>query len=568
MSADNTKNARNDEAAAIRHREFILDWFERAVKQRELQTEFQKKELEFGTTEQLSRATWALGIFQVMMIILYATVGGVQEIPNDGSYPGSPLQGYNMFIGVEIMMFIGFGYLMTFMKWYGLGAVGFTMVVTAIGLQWAVFTESFFGQLTNNLENWHNVDLNIYNLLNALYAVSAVLITLGAVIGKVSPFQLVVLTILELGLHSFNYKVLMQNVMNVADCGGTYSDHMFGAYFGLACAYVLGRPKSLPEFGNTPDIFSLIGTLFLWIYWPSFVVGAAPAESDQQARGLVNTILALAASTVVTFLASSYFSSNKKYRPVDIQNATLAGGVAIGCTANLTMSCFGAIMIGCAAGLWSTFGYNVIQPYLEEKWGLHDTCGVHNLHAMPSVIGALASVFLAAHKGGFGRTHDAALYGSTHYDQWWRQLLGILLCAGFAVIAGATVGFLLKALDSATNEHPIPEFHDNQYWAVAEDYGRSLYTELGLVVKSVESSTPALAGHREGDKTAVDVDKAILDWSSHSGRRRPGSNHGGADGLSLSGHSWHGRFQPIPAAVKEEDPAVKAKAALEELSKV
>jgi len=139
---------------------------------------------------------------------------------------------------------------MTFLKWYGLGAVGLTMVVTAMALQWALFTESFFGQLISDLHNWHYVYINIYSLLNALYAVSAVLISFGAIIGKVSPLQLVVMTIIELALHSVNYKILMEKVIGLVDMGGTYIDHMFGAYFGLAIAYVLGKPAHSPEMGT------------------------------------------------------------------------------------------------------------------------------------------------------------------------------------------------------------------------------------------------------------------------------------------------------------------------------
>ena len=139
---------------------------------------------------------------------------------------------------------------MTFMKWYGLGAVGLTMVVTAMALQWSLFTESFFGQLVNDLHNWHYVYINIYSLLNALYAVSAVLISFGAIIGKVSPLQLITMTIIELALHSVNYKILMDKVIGLVDMGGTYIDHMFGAYFGLAVAYILGKPKHSPEMGK------------------------------------------------------------------------------------------------------------------------------------------------------------------------------------------------------------------------------------------------------------------------------------------------------------------------------
>lgn len=117
----------------------------------------------------------------------------------------------------------------------------------------------------------------------------------------------------------------------------------------------------------------MIGTVFLWIYWPSFV---AEPNSEQQQRALVHTIVALSSSTVCAFWLSSILNSQKKFRPVDIQNATLAGGVAIGCVANLNIGCIGSVMVGCAAGLVSTFGYNVslqsfyTNPYLTLKKSL------------------------------------------------------------------------------------------------------------------------------------------------------------------------------------------------------
>ena len=51
--------------------------------------------------------------------------------------------------------------------------------------------------------------------------------------------------------------------------------------------------------------------------------GAACADSDQQQRAIVNTILALSSGTITAFFSSSFFNTKGQFRPVDIQNATL-----------------------------------------------------------------------------------------------------------------------------------------------------------------------------------------------------------------------------------------------------
>jgi ammonium transporter Rh len=72
----------------------------------------------------------------------------------------------------------------------------------------------------------------------------------------------------------------------------------------------------------------MIGTIFLFCFWPSFNAGLASA-GDSRLRAIVNTYLSIASSVLLTFICSCLFSKEKKFDMVHIQNATLAGGVGM-----------------------------------------------------------------------------------------------------------------------------------------------------------------------------------------------------------------------------------------------
>eukprot|EP00966_Prymnesium_polylepis_P108881 2520030-Prymnesium_polylepis.1 len=56
-------------------------------------------------------------------------------------------------------MLVGFGYLMTFLRWYGLGAVGLTMMITCLGMELAIAVEPFFKEGGASMAHKIPVDL-------------------------------------------------------------------------------------------------------------------------------------------------------------------------------------------------------------------------------------------------------------------------------------------------------------------------------------------------------------------------------------------------------------------------
>eukprot|EP00931_Biecheleriopsis_adriatica_P018935 TRINITY_DN13066_c0_g3_i1.p1 TRINITY_DN13066_c0_g3~~TRINITY_DN13066_c0_g3_i1.p1 ORF type:complete len:430 (-),score=86.16 TRINITY_DN13066_c0_g3_i1:108-1328(-) len=349
---------------------------------------------------------------------------------------------YNFYVGVALMMFVGFGYLMTFLKSYGLGAVGFTMFATAIGVQWAMIVENMMASGGDM-----KIKLDFMDVLNGNFAIAAVLISFGGLIGKVSPTQLLIVTMVELVFYCANKVFILTNMLQIADCGGTIIIHVFGAYFGLACCATLGGAKNedLNDSSYVSDLFSLIGTVFLWLFWPSFVAGGLPAGTDGHGIALINTVVALLASTVTTFALMPLLSGSRM-GTVPVQNATLAGGVSIGATANLAMGPCAAAIVGTLAGAISCVGF--CKPLITSSF---DTCGINNLHGMPGIFGGLVSVLLPMIMG----FEDVVPMN---------QAMGLGITLLVSLVTGALTGFVLRIVGS-----PTAAFNDESYWDCADD---------------------------------------------------------------------------------------------------
>lgn len=101
-------------------------------------------------------------------------------------------------------------------------------------------------------------------LVTADFAAAAVLITYGAVLGKISRLQLLLVGLLEVIFYAVNEWIAVK-YLKISDAGGSMLIHAFGAYFGLAVARVYYR-KTATESDKEgsvyhSDIFAMIGKL-------------------------------------------------------------------------------------------------------------------------------------------------------------------------------------------------------------------------------------------------------------------------------------------------------------------
>lgn len=334
------------------------------------------------------------------------------------------VQQYNFAIHILAMLLVGFGFLMVFVKRYGYGATTGTYLVVAVGIPLYLFLRTK-GILSAEPIGAHTIK----GLLLAEFAVASALIAMGAVLGRVRIYQYAILAAILTPLYMINEWMVLDGGLGFTkgfvDSAGSIVIHAFGAYFGLGLAIALiskrQRGHEVPS-DTTSDRFSMIGSMVLWLFWPSFCSAVVPME--QFAATAVNTILALCGATAATYVFTLIFRKGK-IAISDMANAALAGGVAIGATCNV-VSGQQALAIGAIAGALCVFGYAIVQPFIKKAFRIVDTCGVHNLHGMPGLVGGLAAIFVIP---GIATA----------------QLTGIAFTVVIALIGGIVAGFIVRA---------------------------------------------------------------------------------------------------------------------------
>ena len=381
---------------------------------------------------------------------------------------------YPLYQDVHVMIFIGFAYLMVFLRKHGYTSVGVTFLVAAFVIQWYQLTRGFWHDSFQGAYN--HVIISIETLVQADFCAGAVLITFGVVLGKVSPSQMMLIAVCETVFYALNEQI--GSTLQVADLGGTMTIHMFGAFFGFAVSKMVTPRSALGNQNNAAvyhsDILAMIGTIFLWMFWPSF--NAALGVGNSQPRAVINTLLSIAASCVTAFLTSYALRRDARFNMVDVQNATLAGGVAMGACCNLLILPGSAMGIGAAAGVVSVAGFVHVQPWLEEHLGLHDTCGVNNLHGMPSLIGGVASIIAAAVASDYSYSVDdySSIFGSyrasgrTSGVQAVFQLIYMATSIGIGLGAGLITGVIAKHsfFEPPADDDTDAVFQDDRWWEV------------------------------------------------------------------------------------------------------
>ncbi|XP_018553295.1 rh blood group, D antigen isoform X1 [Lates calcarifer] len=337
-----------------------------------------------------SRLAPLLLFLQLGFIVIYAFY---TEIQSGVKVDGKTLSNiYPVFQDVNVMVILGFGFLGTFLVRYSFSASAFNLLVAVMATQWAI--------ILNGIEPYNRkIRLDLRSLVDAEMCTASALISIGAVLGKTNPVHLILISLLEVFGFILN-KWVIQTLLGTLPLNSIMLLHIFGAFFGLTLTWVLYRKGSEQRFEKEKSdrktgLFSMLGTLFIWMFWPSFnsilVDDRIPVR---KLEAVCSTYLALAVSAVTAAAVSLLSSPKGKLNLTHMQSCILAGGVAVGVSISVVHQPWEAMIIGFIAAVVSTIGHRYLKIHMLLAFQCHDTCAVLSTHGLPGLLGWLAHLIL------------------------------------------------------------------------------------------------------------------------------------------------------------------------------
>ena len=149
----------------------------------------------------LSKFAWTCLIIQIIFVILFILLvryGESADAHHKENQYGTDhelkenVEKYPLVLDVNMMLIGGFGFLMCFLQRHGFNSLGMTLLVTVFCTEWSILLWGFF-----HLDSNFQIHVTMMVVLEAALTSAAVLITYGVVLGKINPFQILVLTLIE-----------------------------------------------------------------------------------------------------------------------------------------------------------------------------------------------------------------------------------------------------------------------------------------------------------------------------------------------------------------------------------
>merc|ERR1719502_806516 len=128
-------------------------------------------------------------------------------------------------------------------------------------MEWSMVVVPIVHSVMQGHAPFANLTIDTVMLIEGDFGAAAVLITFGGLLGKVGPLQLLIVGLIEIVVYAINFN-FTAGIIGTLDVGGSLVIHAFGAYFGLACSYVITRKRAFDHPKNTAtrtsDLFAMV----------------------------------------------------------------------------------------------------------------------------------------------------------------------------------------------------------------------------------------------------------------------------------------------------------------------
>ena len=434
------------------------------------------------------------GIIQIIIIILIANYYNwdVSNNPiNSKETEFNLISGweidikYKLFQDINIMIFLGFGFLRSFLKHHSWTSIALTFIGGVLSFEFGLFILICWGGIFK--PGWSPGLFNFGHFLDSNYCSAAIVISLGAVLGKISLSQYIFMILFETIFSTFNY-VLLRQKLRIIDVGGALTIHLFGSIFGAIFSLISFGSKNERErikksihFGSNynSNIFALFGTLILITYWPSFNTSLVN-DDEYKFQGVINTYLAILGSIVGTFCISPICNLGK-IKIKDILNSSFSGAIIVAGCCHIIEHLWVSILSGVIGGGLTTYLCNIISDRLKRK-GFHDTSDIIYYHGIPGFLGGIITTIYVGNQNqtqnkedlyqligtimNYSETIDENNNSINIPDYAGKHFGSIFLTIVIALSSGFVAGFAIKFCNCNI---ALRYFNDSEFFDVSEN---------------------------------------------------------------------------------------------------